>query len=455
MIRRPPRSTLSSSSAASDVYKRQTLYPVVQFVLFTIWGTSCTLGTVTFLEAVAPVSQQRFTVLVSIAGSVGCPLFWAARDAISGRSKFNSGNYLYSVVICVAILVPAVLWFVCGGSRQAWRTSEGLASGGGTEGGDKLDERVSPVLAPPGEERGGVTARLTDPHPMLVGSWERQRALAVLVVAFWGLAYCSLAAFLHILDSGSGKESAAWETFGWFILFVIVCQAFKTIGKRLGVMADQGKRGTFSLYFALEFLTTLLYYTFYRTLFDRVVYVWMFAVLQGLHICFEWLVFPFKASATFWAWYTRIQAGLEPDSILKEIMHAVVMAPGVRTHRDLECVVTMEVALRMICSLFSAVGFLVVVLLTHKGPDYLQSQFKEMDKNSDSLGTFVGFTASAMVTEILNVLIMELFFFRPRKLSVLLTASDKLFGQRRYPLNIAGVSATLLINIVYPKIDYQ
>eukprot|EP00658_Telonema_sp_P-2_P031579 TRINITY_DN235_c0_g2_i3.p1 TRINITY_DN235_c0_g2~~TRINITY_DN235_c0_g2_i3.p1 ORF type:complete len:147 (+),score=25.31 TRINITY_DN235_c0_g2_i3:115-555(+) len=29
MIRRPPRSTLSSSSAASDVYKRQPLYPLV------------------------------------------------------------------------------------------------------------------------------------------------------------------------------------------------------------------------------------------------------------------------------------------------------------------------------------------------------------------------------------------------------------------------------------------
>eukprot|EP00828_Plagiopyla_frontata_P021266 TRINITY_DN2767_c0_g1_i2.p1 TRINITY_DN2767_c0_g1~~TRINITY_DN2767_c0_g1_i2.p1 ORF type:complete len:106 (-),score=35.01 TRINITY_DN2767_c0_g1_i2:3-320(-) len=31
MIRRPPRSTLSSSSAASDVYKRQHLYIVTEF----------------------------------------------------------------------------------------------------------------------------------------------------------------------------------------------------------------------------------------------------------------------------------------------------------------------------------------------------------------------------------------------------------------------------------------
>eukprot|EP00658_Telonema_sp_P-2_P063914 TRINITY_DN52760_c0_g1_i1.p1 TRINITY_DN52760_c0_g1~~TRINITY_DN52760_c0_g1_i1.p1 ORF type:complete len:112 (-),score=11.80 TRINITY_DN52760_c0_g1_i1:13-348(-) len=32
MIRRPPRSTLSSSSAASDVYKRQTMYKCVRRV---------------------------------------------------------------------------------------------------------------------------------------------------------------------------------------------------------------------------------------------------------------------------------------------------------------------------------------------------------------------------------------------------------------------------------------
>src|SRR5674536_138495 len=33
MIRRPPRSTLSSSSAASDVYKRQDLSRLISFVL--------------------------------------------------------------------------------------------------------------------------------------------------------------------------------------------------------------------------------------------------------------------------------------------------------------------------------------------------------------------------------------------------------------------------------------
>ena len=34
MIRRPPRSTLSSSSAASDVYKRQYIYSRKIFVIF-------------------------------------------------------------------------------------------------------------------------------------------------------------------------------------------------------------------------------------------------------------------------------------------------------------------------------------------------------------------------------------------------------------------------------------
>ena len=36
MIRRPPRSTLSSSSAASDVYKRQTLSPETSVLVLTV-----------------------------------------------------------------------------------------------------------------------------------------------------------------------------------------------------------------------------------------------------------------------------------------------------------------------------------------------------------------------------------------------------------------------------------
>src|SRR5664280_2535273 len=36
MIRRPPRSTLSSSSAASDVYKRQFVFPFINFLRRTV-----------------------------------------------------------------------------------------------------------------------------------------------------------------------------------------------------------------------------------------------------------------------------------------------------------------------------------------------------------------------------------------------------------------------------------
>src|SRR5664279_2402516 len=42
MIRRPPRSTLSSSSAASDVYKRQLLFPGLTWASSTLrWGSLC------------------------------------------------------------------------------------------------------------------------------------------------------------------------------------------------------------------------------------------------------------------------------------------------------------------------------------------------------------------------------------------------------------------------------
>eukprot|EP00658_Telonema_sp_P-2_P079544 TRINITY_DN7712_c0_g1_i3.p1 TRINITY_DN7712_c0_g1~~TRINITY_DN7712_c0_g1_i3.p1 ORF type:complete len:107 (+),score=7.57 TRINITY_DN7712_c0_g1_i3:131-451(+) len=68
MIRRPPRSTLSSSSAASDVYKRQLIYPMDTLIkpssqsYQTTWLTSDENDT----SLVVFVTLCRYLMLVSL-----------------------------------------------------------------------------------------------------------------------------------------------------------------------------------------------------------------------------------------------------------------------------------------------------------------------------------------------------------------------------------------------------
>ena len=62
MIRRPPRSTLSSSSAASDVYKRQTcrsLYDVSEKIRYEILGSK-------MLKGISKNLKEHYTNKISL-----------------------------------------------------------------------------------------------------------------------------------------------------------------------------------------------------------------------------------------------------------------------------------------------------------------------------------------------------------------------------------------------------
>src|SRR5674536_280779 len=72
MIRRPPRSTLSSSSAASDVYKRQTLLPNgVAGPLYKIGSPSLLFSYATIIASlVVPVNCSPLSIRARVFASV-------------------------------------------------------------------------------------------------------------------------------------------------------------------------------------------------------------------------------------------------------------------------------------------------------------------------------------------------------------------------------------------------
>ena len=69
--------------------------------------------------------------------------------------------------------------------------------------------------------------------------------------------------------------------------------------------------------------------------------------------------------------------------------------------------------------------------------------------DGNDLSRFYAYVAVATVLELLNVISMEYCYFRRVHLSVFKLSSFKLFTQRHFALNGAGVCTTLLINIIY------
>lgn len=158
---------------------------------------------------------------------------------------------------------------------------------------------------------------LVEPHttpgsPVIYRSISQQKLLAVVVVVYWAAVYMSLAAFVNLLAQ-SQKDR---YTIGFYIAFQCLTTFFKLLAKRIGVSADRGKYGTFTMYFALELLCTLFYFTFYRALFDKLDNWWEFAALQPLHFGQEWLLYVSRATPWFWQMYERLYASLEAPPLM-------------------------------------------------------------------------------------------------------------------------------------------
>ena len=85
MIRRPPRSTLDRSSAASDVYKRQAFYEVQGAA-----GWDSLIQTIAFIQ-----SKQKFVILDAKRGDIGntCLLYTSPSPRDRTRSRMPSSAW--------------------------------------------------------------------------------------------------------------------------------------------------------------------------------------------------------------------------------------------------------------------------------------------------------------------------------------------------------------------------
>ena len=97
MIRRPPRSTLSSSSAASDVYKRQMMYGLLMLLVV----TNDVSGFIQLMGAGGTVHANVFIAWMAAYRSLRSPfvdvrLSYNARSSGFGKRAIAAGSVSYA-----------------------------------------------------------------------------------------------------------------------------------------------------------------------------------------------------------------------------------------------------------------------------------------------------------------------------------------------------------------------
>src|SRR5664279_5851722 len=85
MIRRPPRSTLSSSSAASDVYKRQ-IFIIAVLALITLWFS---LTLTKLINDAFTWSMSLGWISVALASVAGIALLMVGLHEIIGLARLH------------------------------------------------------------------------------------------------------------------------------------------------------------------------------------------------------------------------------------------------------------------------------------------------------------------------------------------------------------------------------
>jgi hypothetical protein len=120
--------------------------------------------------------------------------------------------------------------------------------------------------------------------------------------------------------------------------------------RKLGLLIDQGKVGTTSMFFIAEFMMSLFYFGYYRMLFEEFVSWPVFAFVQVVHFALEWLVYCFRASGIFYEFISAAERSL-PASWRRYSSLTVFITKGL-SHRDWQMAV--ELQLRLIALAISA-----------------------------------------------------------------------------------------------------
>jgi hypothetical protein len=204
-----------------------------------------------------------------------------------------------------------------------------------------------------------------------------------------------------------------------FLLFVAVNHIFRGLFKTLGASIDARVTGGTSFYLLGELVSASNYCIYYRFLFTKIESSWIFVALQVVHLVMEWTTYPLRVTPAYFRlcdrvcarWSTTIGA---KGGILRRILAPAPMELNVH---DSSCFVCLDFALRSVVFLAMGGTFLVLLLL---GRFAYNKQFYCLSTQTDQEFTdSLWYASLSLVTELLNLALMERAFWRKRHLSML------------------------------------
>eukprot|EP00656_Telonema_subtile_P009567 TRINITY_DN1450_c0_g1_i13.p1 TRINITY_DN1450_c0_g1~~TRINITY_DN1450_c0_g1_i13.p1 ORF type:complete len:403 (-),score=50.51 TRINITY_DN1450_c0_g1_i13:323-1531(-) len=347
-----------------------TQFWVIKGVQYTLWSLVSAAASVCAMSVARPGRSPLALGLCFCSGVAMNPLFWLITRCATGTWAISTSSYFHLSGLA-PFLVPGVVFAlleVC--SREA-APPEGYVE---VDIGEQHSRPSDTVLAARCQGlqececepsfSGTSVWTMWNPSPeggqCLPGACSRQTRLALANLLFWALLYSILTTYaqsFRTFKRTHAGSSGLSTLLIWYISFMLLIQALTVIGKRIGSLVDEGKRGTFSLYFSNELCCSLFYFVFYRSLFELISSVWEFLLICIVHMLQEWVFYPCRCTSTAFEWYHWLNRKFEGHPTLQWAVVAAFMPPEGKTLRHLEYFVATDKCLRSAAFVFTTVTF--------------------------------------------------------------------------------------------------
>ena len=295
----------------------------------------------------------------------------------------------------------------------------------GPQEGHNLNQQTTPESGPPRLLRNAVL---------------KQFGLATAYLIMFDLIYFALEEFALAFNSFQGDPVIQIIVFAGFCFANTLMKAVIT---SLGHQLDARKRGSVSLYYVAEVMCSLFYFSFYRLLFEAVRAIWQFAALQVIHLASEWFTYGFMASRI---WFDFA------DCAPSWIRNIIIMRGA--SNREWACYVTNAFGVRIAAFSYPSIAFIAFKIFVVRG--WNSDQYGNSGRATDAdLAKLVSFILCSAGLELLNAWLMNVFFFIPNKLNLLVFMSSLFDHGRRYEFAgfVVVLTNNLLCNIFVPFVS--
>jgi len=256
-----------------------------------------------------------------------------------------------------------------------------------------------------GAEQSDVNGPEGEEEVILFRSVTQQLLANGLFIMTLSAVYAIMQSMLHLVV-GSGEQEF---NYALFVLYLVVGVVSKDLLKTVGFFVDSGKQGTgLFCYYIAEFATAFWHYSFYRAAFDKVTSWSLFFAFQALHLSFEWVHCPLRA--TDW-YFLRVRSLVDraPPRMRNVLLVGLLTGQPQVTAHEWRCFVGLDTVVRIYALADVLLTYPLTVYWLHVGySGYGYRIFKAMTPEHMKLQ--LGQIAVMFVTEVINVALMDLWF---------------------------------------------